>query len=61
VRFGAPPDFSGLESSLARPGDELSAKKKHQHENGDNFCIRTLLSMNLGLLESSQQVLQLDP
>jgi hypothetical protein len=33
--------FPGLESGPAGPGAKLSAKKKHQHENGDNFCIRT--------------------
>jgi hypothetical protein len=42
-----------------RPGAKLFAKKKHQHENDDNFCIRTPFSMNLGSLESPQQALQL--
>jgi hypothetical protein len=35
------------------------AWKKHQHKNGDNFCIWTLFSMILGSLESPQQDLQL--
>jgi hypothetical protein len=42
-----------------RPGAELSTKKKHERENGDNFCIRTLFSMKLGSLESPQGALQL--
>jgi hypothetical protein len=46
--------FPGLESGPAGPGAKLSIKKKHQHENGDNFCIRTPFLMNLGLLESPQ-------
>jgi hypothetical protein len=41
------------------PGAELSAKKKYQHENGDNFCIRTPFLMNLGSLESPQRALEL--
>jgi hypothetical protein len=49
--------ISGLESGLAGPGAELFAKKKHQHENGDNFCIWTPFSMNLGSLESPQRAL----
>jgi hypothetical protein len=44
-----------------RPGAELSDKKKHQHENGDNLCTLTLFLMNLGSLESTQQDLQLHP
>jgi hypothetical protein len=44
-----------------RPGAKLSAKKKHQHKNGDNFCIQTPFFMNLGSLESPQQALQLHP
>ena len=36
--------FPGLESGPAGPGAELPAKKKHQQENGHNFCIRTPFS-----------------
>jgi hypothetical protein len=46
--------FPGLESGPAGPGAKLSIKKKHQHKNGDNFCIRTPFLMNLGSLESPQ-------
>jgi hypothetical protein len=46
--------FSGL-------GPNSLVRKKHQHENGDNFYIRTLFSMNLGSLQSPQQALQLHP
>jgi hypothetical protein len=53
--------FPGLESGPAGPGAELSTKKKHQHENGHNFCIRTPFSMNLGSLESPQRALHLHP
>jgi hypothetical protein len=51
--------FPGLESGPGGPGAELSAKKKHQHENGHNFCIRTPFSMNLGSLESPQRAIHL--
>ena len=32
---------------------------KHVYENSDIFCVRTPISMILGLLESEQQALQL--
>jgi hypothetical protein len=53
--------FPSLESGPAGPGAELSAKKKQQHENGHNFCIRTPFTMNLGSLESPQRALHLHP
>jgi hypothetical protein len=46
--------FSGL-------GQNSSATNKHQHENSDNFCIRTPFLMKLGSLESPQRALQLHP
>jgi hypothetical protein len=50
-----PPDY--------RPkfGPDNPARKSKQYENSDNFCIRTPFSMILGLLESPQQGLQLNP
>jgi hypothetical protein len=38
-------------------GRIIRPKSKHQHENGDNFCIQTSFLMILGSLESQQRSL----
>jgi hypothetical protein len=42
-------------------GQNFWPGRKHQYENGCNFCIRTPFSMILGSLESPQRPLQLHP
>jgi hypothetical protein len=41
-----------LAGFLSKTGPDNPPKKKEQHENSDNFCIRTPFSMILGSLES---------
>jgi hypothetical protein len=55
--ISGPPEISpsGALGRNFRPG------RKHQYENGCNFCIRTPFSMILGSLESPQRALQLNP
>jgi hypothetical protein len=42
-------------------GQNFRPRRKHQYENGCNFCIWTPFSMNLGSLESPQRAIQLYP
>jgi hypothetical protein len=42
--------FLGLDSGPTGPGAELSTKKKHQHENSDNFCHLNSVFNELGLV-----------